>query len=75
MAGNENAMLDLVLSAYVEPCRICGGMVTKDDLKTAVFAGYGRKESDETPVTRVAHQECWNLRKDDQSTWVYPIDG
>jgi len=46
--------MNLMLLAYAnEPCRICGKLLTKDDILTAVFAGYSRDSK-----SRAAHKEC-----------------
>ena len=37
-----------------EPCRICGRLITEDDLKEAVFAGYSEDNDG-----RCAHGRCW----------------
>ena len=37
-----------------EPCRLCGGVITRDDLSEAVFVGYA-----EDGPGRAAHGRCW----------------
>lgn len=51
-----------------EPCRICGKLLSEDDLNDAVYAGYSQGDK-----SRAAHGECWraNLPKDE---WAYPTD-
>lgn len=49
-------LLDMALSMYAnEPCRICGIVLSLDDVKTgAVFAGYSQDNT-----SRAAHKRCW----------------
>jgi hypothetical protein len=64
---NRGAVLDAVMMMYTnEPCRICGKMITRDDLKKLVFAGYSKGN-----VSRAAHGECWD-KGIDKSEWSYP---
>lgn len=53
---NKKYLLQVALSMYAgEPCRICGGTLTMDDLRNgAVFAGYSADNA-----ARSAHKECW----------------
>ena len=52
----ERTLVDLALSFYAgEPCRICGELLTMEDLNDgAVFAGYSDDNS-----SRSAHRQCW----------------
>lgn len=59
----------LLLMAYVdEPCRICGVLLTPEDLETAVFAGYSKEGG-----SRSAHGDCWALHLPKRA-WAYPKD-
>ena len=49
-----------------EPCRICGQLITADDVKTAVFAGYSPDDK-----ARSAHRECWDSGLPSHR-WQYP---
>ena len=53
---NKDALVQVALSMYAnEPCRICGGIVTMDDLRNgAVYAGYSVDDT-----ARSAHKACW----------------
>lgn len=56
------------LSMYEgEPCRACGGVITRDDLEAAVFAGYSRDNR-----SRAAHGGCWRDGPR-QEEWAYPV--
>ena len=59
----------MMINMYTnEPCRICGKLITKDDLNELKFAGYS-----ECSKARAAHGSCWeNHGKDDTKTWKYP---
>ena len=54
MEGNERDLaVKIALSMYAnEPCRICGQTITNQDVKNAVYAGYGDDG-------RSAHERCW----------------
>lgn len=56
MADIRRIAFESALSMYAnEPCRICGRILTMDDIKDgAKFAGY----SDDN-TSRVAHRRCW----------------
>ncbi len=57
------------LSMYAnEPCRICGKLLSSEDVNDAVFAGYDRSDK-----SRSAHGECWRSNKSKQE-WAYPED-
>lgn len=58
----------IALSMYAdEPCRICGEMITTDDLSTAVFAGYSIDSR-----SRSAHKPCWDKQLPTQE-WAIPL--
>lgn len=70
---NRKALSKLALSMYAnEPCRICGELLTMDDLNAgAVFAGYSSDNR-----ARSAHKACWQRSpgtKDGQpnADWVH----
>lgn len=68
VAGIEKA-IKMALSMYVdEPCRICGQMITWDDINDAVFAGYSTDNK-----SRSAHGECWRSGLP-KHKWQYPFD-
>lgn len=53
-----------------EPCRICGDLLTMDDvIDGAVFAGYSKNNT-----SRAAHKACWDARKNDKANWTYSED-
>lgn len=54
---SESVLLNMVLTTYVnEPCRICGRIITRDDIDSgAVFAGYSKDGG-----SRGAHKRCWD---------------
>ncbi len=70
---NRDAMAKIALSTYgYEPCRICGKILTNEDLQTAVFAGHSQDNR-----SRAAHGECWQQwgiaeMGDDTSHWAIP---
>lgn len=66
----QRAARDLAIAAYAnEPCRICGRMLTVDDIQqNAVFAGYAK----DAP-SRSAHKTCWDAQPP-KHLWVYPED-
>jgi hypothetical protein len=67
--AEKSEVLDAVMMMYTnEPCRICGKMITRDDLRGLVFAGYSQGN-----VSRAAHGECWN-KGISKSKWTYPED-
>jgi len=70
---NRKQAFEAAISMYIEPCRICGEMLTRKDLDTAVWAGWGLREDGKS--SRVAHLSCWETRKDDQANWAFPTDG
>lgn len=44
-----------ILNMYAnEPCRICGELITREQVNDIVFAGYSQDNS-----SRAAHGECW----------------
>jgi hypothetical protein len=49
-------ILEILLDMYVdEPCRICGELLTLEDIKNgAVYAGYSSDN-----IGRSAHKKCW----------------
>lgn len=53
---NKKHLVRLAASMYAnEPCRICGAMLTMDDINNgAVFAGYSSDNA-----ARSAHKACW----------------
>ena len=55
-AENSSHLAQFALSMYAgEPCRICGELLTMDDLNDdSVFAGYSSDNA-----ARVAHETCW----------------
>ncbi len=61
--------VSMMINMYInEPCRICGKIITKDDLNELIFTGYS-----ECSKARAAHGSCWkNHGKDDTETWEYP---
>lgn len=66
---SHQILVDLVMSFYVgEPCRICGMLITKDDLNKLVYAGYSKNNQ-----ARSAHGKCWQENKP-KSEWVYSED-
>lgn len=69
---NRQHVFEAVMSTYLEPCRICGVTLTRDDLNTAVWAGWGSRA--DGSGARAAHKSCWEARKDDKANWAYPID-
>lgn len=57
MDAETRKVLDRVaLAQYAdEPFRVCGEMLTMDDLQTAVFAGYSQDNT-----SRAAHKRCYD---------------
>lgn len=52
-----------------EPCRICGVLLTYEDLLNgAVFAGYSADSK-----SRAAHKACWDAGRPKEQ-WAYPND-
>lgn len=53
---NADYLVQVALSMYTnEPCRICGAMLTLDDVNNgAVYAGYSQDSA-----ARAAHKSCW----------------
>ena len=53
---NASYLAQIALSMYAnEPCRVCGKLLTMDDLRNgAVYATYS---ADST--SRAAHKDCW----------------
>lgn len=53
--------INIALSMYTgEPCRICGRILTMDDVRAgAVFAGYSKDNK-----SRAAHKLCWDNAMD-----------
>lgn len=53
---NKDALTRLAVSMYAgEPCRICGELITMDDMYNgAVYAGYSADNA-----ARTAHKDCW----------------
>jgi hypothetical protein len=45
---------NILLMYSNEPCRICGRLLTVDDIETAVFTGYSEDNKE-----RSAHERCW----------------
>lgn len=67
-AEARKAAAEAAIMMYVgEPCRICGDAITKEVVKTVVWAGYGKTGG------RCAHQECWDACKP-KSEWAHPED-
>ena len=58
---DEIDVIDIALSMYAgEPRRICGRLLTMDDIKAgAVFAGYSKDNK-----SRAAHKLCWDNAMD-----------
>lgn len=54
---DDERTIDLALAMYAnEPCRVCGQLITRDDLHNgAVFAGYNQANT-----ARAAHKPCWD---------------
>ena len=54
---DNTQFVDLALAMYSnEPCRICGRILTIEDIRAgAVWAGYDKESS-----SRVAHKACWD---------------
>lgn len=69
---NRQAAFEMAISMYIEPCRICGEMLTRQDLNTAVWAGWGSR--DDGKSARAAHKSCWDACKDDKANWAFPND-
>jgi hypothetical protein len=62
-------LTDLAMSFYAgEPCRVCGELITRDDLHDLVFAGYSKDNK-----SRSAHGKCWELNRPKEE-WAYPDD-
>jgi hypothetical protein len=71
MIMKSDSLLDFALSMYAsEPCRICGEILSREDVRTAVFAGYS-----ENNEARAAHNDCWEkypaVNQMPRSEWVY----
>jgi hypothetical protein len=67
MVNKDKAAL-LALAMYAnEPCRICGKLITVDDLASAVFAGYSIDSR-----SRSAHKACWDKHLP-QKDWKIPM--
>ena len=50
---SHETAVNIALSMYVgDPCQLCGQSLTREDLKTAIWAG-----------SAPAHKECWDTRK------------
>ena len=66
-----NELTGIALSMYVgEPCRICGCLLTVNDVKAgAVFAGYSKDNK-----SRAAHKLCWNNATDIYSAAIAAKD-
>lgn len=66
---NREYLTQVALSMYTkEPCRICGVLITDQDLSELVFAGYSKHNQ-----ARAAHGVCWQTRgQDEPTTWSYP---
>lgn len=60
---NRSYLTQVALSMYSnEPCRICGELLTMDDLNSgAVFAGYSADSA-----ARAAHKACWEQYPSDK---------
>lgn len=69
---NREHVLDAALSMYAnEPCRVCGVLLTNEDVHTegrVVFAGYSHDNK-----SRCAHKACWDQNYP-KSQWAYPLD-
>ena len=54
---DDTRFIDIALRIYTdEPCRICGIILTDEDIKAgAIWAGY-----DKDSKSRVAHKICWD---------------
>lgn len=67
---NREYMAEIALSMYSnEPCRICGELLTIDDLHNgAIYAGYSVDNK-----SRTAHSLCWN-KNIEKGLWAYPLD-
>jgi hypothetical protein len=55
---SKSAVVEIAVLMYAnEPCRICGEILTRDDIVEdgAVFAGYSSGDE-----ARSAHKSCWN---------------
>lgn len=60
-------VVDATMMMYTnEPCRICGKLITKNDLDELVFAGYSQDNK-----SRAAHGDCWK-KNIPQVEWAYP---
>ena len=58
--------VDIALAMYAnEPCRICGKVITIEQVSDAVFAGYSQDSK-----SRGAHKECWD-KNIPKSQWIY----
>lgn len=56
LTTDKDAAFQMIIGMYAdEPCRICGSLITREDISHgAVFVGY----SDKFPG-RCAHRPCW----------------
>lgn len=64
---DKDDIFELALSMYAnEPCRICGELITMQQLKShgVIFAGYSQNDK-----SRSAHKSCWDKR--DTTEWAY----
>lgn len=67
--SEREGLARLALAMYAhEPCRICGGTITREEVKQARWAGYSADDK-----ARSAHDACWQRRgNDDPATWAHP---
>ena len=63
----NHALFEIYLAYVDEPCRICGEMITMQQLvdNQVVFAGYSSNNE-----ARSAHKECWD-KNIPVSEWKY----
>ena len=65
----RKSLVNLAMAMYIdEPCRICGSLITSDDLHNLVWAGYSKGYK-----SRSAHRLCWK-KYIDKSNWFHPED-
>ena len=62
----ETQAYRIALGMYAgEPCRICGELITRDDLRDLVYAGYSADSK-----ARSAHAACWE-KNIPQAEWKH----